>query len=103
MMIPTDPGMAPRQAASPDAPPPALRDGNGSTPGDGSGSARGSSWQPAEGGPPSPPSVTLPKGGGAIRDIGEKFSVSAATGTAGLTVPIATSRGRVGFGPALSL
>jgi RHS repeat-associated protein len=62
-----------------------------------------SGWQPAEGGPPSPPSVSLPKGGGAIRDIGEKFSVSAATGTATLTVPIATSPGRAGFGPSLAL
>jgi len=47
--------------------------------------------------------VSLPKGGGAIRDIGEKFSVSAATGTASLTVPVATSPGRAGFGPSLSL
>jgi RHS repeat-associated protein len=60
-------------------------------------------WQPAPGGPPSPPSVSLPKGGGAIRDIGEKFAVSAATGTGSLTVPIATSPGRAGFGPSLSL
>ena len=60
-------------------------------------------WQPAEGGPPAPPSVSLPRGGGAIRDIGEKFSVSAATGTASLTVPVATSPGRAGFGPSLSL
>ena len=47
--------------------------------------------------------MSLPKGGGAIRDIGEKFSVSAATGTASLTVPVATSPGRAGFGPSLSL
>jgi hypothetical protein len=33
------------------------------------------------------PSVTLPKGGGAIRDIGEKFSVNAATGTGRIVVP----------------
>jgi RHS repeat-associated protein len=63
----------------------------------------GNGWQPAEGGPPAPPSVSLPKGGGAIRDIGEKFSVTAATGTASLTVPVATSPGRAGFGPSLSL
>ena len=50
-----------------------------------------------------PPSVSLPKGGGAIRDIGEKFAVSAATGTASLAVPVATSPGRAGFGPSLSL
>ena len=60
-------------------------------------------WKPAAGGPPAPPSVSLPKGGGAIRDIGEKFSVNAATGTASLTIPIATSPGRAGFGPSLRL
>jgi hypothetical protein len=31
------------------------------------------------------PSVTLPKGGGAIRGMGEKFSVNTATGTGSLT------------------
>ena len=65
--------------------------------------ATANEWQPAQGGPPAPPSVSLPKGGGAIRDIGEKFSVSAATGTAGLTIPVPTSPGRAGFGPSLSL
>jgi RHS repeat-associated protein len=45
----------------------------------------------------------LPKGGGAIRGIGEKFSTSAATGTGGLSIPIAVSPGRGGFGPSLSL
>jgi RHS repeat-associated protein len=59
--------------------------------------------QPAEGGPPAPPSVSLPKGGGAIRDIGEKFSVNAAAGTASLAIPVATSPARAGFGPSLSL
>lgn len=49
------------------------------------------------------PQVSLPKGGGAIRGIGEKFSVSSATGTASLSVPIYTSKGRSGFGPELSL
>jgi len=65
--------------------------------------APGKGWQPAEGGPPALPSVSLPKGGGAVRDIGEKFSVSSATGTASLTIPVATSPGRAGFGPSLSL
>jgi RHS repeat-associated protein len=50
-----------------------------------------------------PPSVSLPKGGGAIRGIGEKFSVSAATGTGAFTVPVYTSPGRSGFTPTLSL
>jgi hypothetical protein len=49
------------------------------------------------------PEVTLPKGGGAIRGIGEKFSANPVTGTGTLTVPIATTAGRSGFGPQLSL
>ena len=53
--------------------------------------------------PPTPPSLTLPKGGGAVRGIGEKLAVHAATGTARLAIPVATSPGRAGFGPALSL
>ena len=52
---------------------------------------------------PSAPSVALPKGGGAIRGIGEKFSVNAATGTGSFSVPVFTSPGRSGFGPSLSL
>ena len=53
--------------------------------------------------PFAPPQVTLPKGGGAIRGIGEKFAANPVTGTGSLTVPIATSPGRSGFGPQLSL
>lgn len=49
------------------------------------------------------PSVNLPKGGGAIRGIGEKFAANPVTGTGSMTVPIATSPGRAGFGPQLSL
>jgi hypothetical protein len=49
------------------------------------------------------PSISLPKGGGAIRGIGEKLTVGQATGTATLSVPVFTSPGRSGFGPALSL
>jgi RHS repeat-associated protein len=51
----------------------------------------------------SPPTVSLPKGGGAIRGIGEKFAANPVTGTGSMTVPIATSPGRSGFGPQLSL
>ncbi len=51
----------------------------------------------------SAPSVTLPKGGGAIRGVGEKFSVNPVTGTGSMSVPIATSPGRAGFGPQLSI
>src|SRR6266566_8522001 len=53
--------------------------------------------------PPSLPAVSLPKGGGAIRGIGEKFAANPVTGTGSLSVPIATSPGRSGFGPQLSL
>jgi len=52
---------------------------------------------------PSLPSVSLPKGGGAIRGIGEKFGTNPVTGTGSLSVPIFTSPGRSGFGPQLSL
>ncbi len=51
----------------------------------------------------SAPAITLPKGGGAIRGIGEKFAANPVTGTGSLTVPIAISPGRSGFGPELSL
>ena len=49
------------------------------------------------------PSVNLPKGGGAIKGIGEKFTVNAATGTGTASIPIYTSPGRAGFHPNLSL
>src|SRR5436309_7378927 len=52
---------------------------------------------------PLAPALTLPKGGGAIRGIGEKFSANPVTGTGSMGVPIATSPGRSGFGPQLSL
>ena len=92
-MLSTDPGEPLEQAGSRQSSVPGSSDAGGQS----------DAWQPAQGGPPAPPSVSLPKGGGAIRDIGEKFTVSAATGTAGLTVPVATSQGRAGFGPSLSL
>jgi RHS repeat-associated protein len=49
------------------------------------------------------PSISLPKGGGAIRGIGERFSANPATGTASFSVPVTVSQGRGGFGPRLSL
>jgi len=51
----------------------------------------------------SAPQISLPKGGGAIRGIGEKFSANPVTGTGSLTVPLYASRGRAGLGPQLSL
>jgi hypothetical protein len=50
-----------------------------------------------------PPTISLPKGGGAIRGIGEKLSANPVTGTGSLSVPIAISPGRAGFGPQLAL
>src|SRR3984957_5743348 len=41
------------------------------------------------------PSVSLPKSGGAIRGLGEKFSVGVATGTASLAVPLPLSAARM--------
>jgi RHS repeat-associated protein len=52
---------------------------------------------------PAAPSLSLPKGGGAIRGIGEKFAANPVTGTGSMSVPIATSPGRSGFGPHLAL
>jgi RHS repeat-associated protein len=49
------------------------------------------------------PELTLPKGGGAIRGIGEKFGVNPVNGTGSMTVPVYASPGRSGFGPQLSL
>jgi hypothetical protein len=47
--------------------------------------------------------ISLPKGGGAIRGIGEKFSVNPVTGTGSLTLPIFCSSGRSDFSPQLTL
>ncbi|WP_144467432.1 SpvB/TcaC N-terminal domain-containing protein [Bacillus toyonensis] len=49
------------------------------------------------------PSISLPKGGGAIRGIGEKFGANPITGTGTMSVPIVTSPGRAGFSPQLAL
>jgi RHS repeat-associated protein len=49
------------------------------------------------------PSISLPKGGGALRGLGEKFAANPFTGTGAVTVQIPTSPGRAGFGPALEL
>ncbi|MGB2220722.1 SpvB/TcaC N-terminal domain-containing protein [Neptunomonas sp.] len=49
------------------------------------------------------PSIALPKGGGAINGIGEKFASNPVTGTGSFSIPIAASPGRSGFGPQLSL
>jgi len=50
-----------------------------------------------------PSAIGLPQGGGAIRGLGEKFSVNTVTGTASLSLPIPCAPGRSGFGPQLAL
>jgi RHS repeat-associated protein len=54
-------------------------------------------------GGPAMPSIALPRGGGAIRGIGEKFAATPVTGTGSTTLPIATSPGRSGSGVTLTL
>lgn len=50
-----------------------------------------------------PPAVSLPKGGGAIKGIGEKFQANPVTGTSSLSIPLAVTAGRAGAPGALSL
>ncbi|MDI1463143.1 SpvB/TcaC N-terminal domain-containing protein [Catellatospora sp. KI3] len=52
---------------------------------------------------PTAPAISMPKGGGAIRGMGEKFAANPATGTGSFTVPLPLSPGRDGFGPSLAL
>lgn len=47
--------------------------------------------------------ISLPKGGGAQRGIGEKFASDLKTGTGNFTVPIAVPTGRNGYQPQLNL
>lgn len=49
------------------------------------------------------PQIALPKGGGAIKGIDEKFEVNAANGTASFSLPLPFSPARNGFMPALAL
>jgi RHS repeat-associated protein len=53
--------------------------------------------------PFAPPQITLPRGGGAIRGIDEKFSANPVTGTGSLIIGLPLSPGRSGFEPKLSL
>ena len=48
------------------------------------------------------PQISLPKGGGAIKGIDEKFSVNAVNGTAAFSIPLPFAPAR-GATPALSL
>ncbi|MDO6433174.1 SpvB/TcaC N-terminal domain-containing protein [Flavitalea sp. BT771] len=48
------------------------------------------------------PSISLPKGGGAIKGIDEKFNVNAVNGTASLSIPLPFSQAR-GISPQMAL
>lgn len=47
------------------------------------------------------PEISLPKGGGALKGIDEKFQVNAANGTAAFTILLPVTSGRNGFFPSL--
>jgi Salmonella virulence plasmid 65kDa B protein len=47
--------------------------------------------------------ITHPKGGGALKGLGETFSPDLHTGTGNLSVPIAVPSGRAGLQPELVL
>ncbi len=49
------------------------------------------------------PSINLPKGGGALKSIDEKFQVNSANGTATLSIPLPQAKSRNEFLPGLSL
>ncbi|MEP6513344.1 MAG: SpvB/TcaC N-terminal domain-containing protein, partial [Parafilimonas sp.] len=49
------------------------------------------------------PKIELPKGGGALKNIDEKFQVNAANGTAAFSVPLPFSKTRNEFTPGLAL
>jgi len=49
------------------------------------------------------PSITLPKGGGALKGIDEKFQVNASNGTGSMSIPIPVSKSRNDFNPSLNL
>ncbi|WP_363349311.1 SpvB/TcaC N-terminal domain-containing protein [Methylocystis echinoides] len=49
------------------------------------------------------PQIGLPKGGGAIRPLGEKIQVNAATGATSFSIPLPLSPGRPGETPALAV
>jgi RHS repeat-associated protein len=49
------------------------------------------------------PSLSLPKGGGAIRGLGEKATANPVTGTASVSVPVSLSAGRGAVAPQLVL
>jgi RHS repeat-associated protein len=49
------------------------------------------------------PEITLPKGGGALKGIDEKFQVNPVNGTNSVSIPLPVSPARAGFSPSLSI
>ena len=49
------------------------------------------------------PQISLPKGGGALKGIDEKFQVNPTNGTSSFSIPLPLSPNRNGFTPQLSL
>lgn len=49
------------------------------------------------------PTISLPKGGGAMRGMGEKFTANPVLGSGSLALPLPISPGRSGFEPQLTL
>lgn len=49
------------------------------------------------------PEIALPKGGGALKGIDEKFEVNPVNGTNSVTIPLPISPARAGFSPSLSI
>jgi len=68
-------------------------------------SARGTVASPTDGQPSqiAAPTISLPRGGGAIRGIGEKFATNPVTGSATFRFCCLRPRAVVAFGPQLTL
>lgn len=49
------------------------------------------------------PEISLPKGGGALRGIDEKFQVNPVNGTNSVSIPLPVSPARAGFSPSLGI
>jgi hypothetical protein len=93
--------MSPHSGAHHGAAPVDIRPASNTT--DPGQSSSGQASNPATGATSPLPSISLPKGGGSIGGMGEKFNVNPADGTGSSAIPIRTSPSRGGLGPALSL
>ncbi|AUX35897.1 MULTISPECIES: SpvB/TcaC N-terminal domain-containing protein [Sorangium] len=95
------------QAASPAAPDAGAR-GKSRDPASAARAGSGKDTEAPKGLPGAPkapelPAPALPKGGGAIRGVDEKFSANPVTGTGSFSIPLPLSPGRAGFGPAMAV